>query len=304
VSGSDLGARRAAVLGQPIGHSLSPVLHRTAYARLGLTGWSYDAIECDEHGLAEFVSRCGPEWVGLSLTMPLKREALIVADTVTPLAAAIGAANTLVRGPAGWQADNTDAAGIVGALRESGLIGSAGPVAPVGRVGPVGPVGAVGAVGPVGPVGAVVLGAGGTAQAALSAGQQLGLAPMTVVVRDPRRSDELRATADRLGVGVQVTGGLLERALPRADVLISTLPAHAADAVRWAPGAAPRFVLDAVYAPWPTALAAAGATDGAAVASGLDMLLHQAIEQVRLFTGRVAPADAMRAALLAAANAR
>src|SRR5206468_7856666 len=88
--------RRAAVLGRPVAHSLSPVLHRASYAALGLAGWRYDAIDCDETGLPPFVDRLGPEWVGLSLTMPLKRAALEVADDVSPLASAVGAANTLL----------------------------------------------------------------------------------------------------------------------------------------------------------------------------------------------------------------
>ncbi|MGH3613741.1 MAG: shikimate dehydrogenase, partial [Pseudonocardia sp.] len=115
--------RRAAVLGSPIAHSLSPVLHHAAYAALGLDGWNYGAHECDESGLGGFVAGLGPEWAGLSLTMPLKRVALEVADQVSALAAATGAANTLVAGPGGWVADNTDVAGIVGALRDAGVTG-------------------------------------------------------------------------------------------------------------------------------------------------------------------------------------
>ena len=88
---------RAAVLGMPIEHSLSPVLHTAAYAELGLSGWDYGRYAVDEAGLPGFVAGLGPEWVGLSLTMPLKRVALEVADEVTPDTAAIGAANTLVR---------------------------------------------------------------------------------------------------------------------------------------------------------------------------------------------------------------
>src|SRR5437868_669567 len=93
--------RRAAVLGSPIEHSLSPVLHGAAYQALDLRGWYYDKIECDEPGLPRMVDGMGSEWAGLSLTMPLKRVALTVADTVSPLAEAVGAANTLVFSPAG-----------------------------------------------------------------------------------------------------------------------------------------------------------------------------------------------------------
>ena len=98
----DQTARRAAVLGSPIRHSLSPVLHGAAYQALDLHGWHYDKIDCDEPGLPRLVDGMGPEWAGLSLTMPLKRVALTVADEVSPLAEAVGAANTLVfPGPAG-----------------------------------------------------------------------------------------------------------------------------------------------------------------------------------------------------------
>ena len=110
---ADQTVRRAAVLGSPIKHSLSPVLHGAAYQALDLHGWHYDKIECDEAGLPRLVDSMGPEWAGLSLTMPLKRVALTVADEVSALAEAIGAANTLIFSPAaGRRADNTDVAGM------------------------------------------------------------------------------------------------------------------------------------------------------------------------------------------------
>ena len=87
----DQAVRRAAVLGSPIQHSLSPVLHGAAYQALDLQGWHYDKIECDEAGFSRLVDRMGPEWAGLSLTMPLKRVALTVADEVSPLAELLGA---------------------------------------------------------------------------------------------------------------------------------------------------------------------------------------------------------------------
>ncbi len=270
------------MLGSPIRHSLSPVLHRAAYTALGLDSWRYDAHECDEAGLRGFVEGLGPEWAGLSLTMPLKRVALDVADRVSPLAAAIGAANTLVLGSPGRVAENTDVLGIVAALRAAG-------VRTAGR--------------------AVVLGAGGTAQAALAALRELGTSDPLVLVRDTGRAGELRAAAGRLGVVPTLSADLADparalAALAGADVVLSTLPAGAADAfaaARWAPTT---IVLDVVYAPWPTPLAASAATDGATVVSGLAMLLHQAVAQVELMTGRPGPVDAMRAALDAAVLAR
>lgn len=273
--GGESTARRAAVLGNPIRHSLSPVLHSAAYAALGLTGWRYQAFDCDEAALPAFVDRLGPEWAGLSLTMPLKRVALTVADEVSPLASAVGAANTLLLGPPGGhrRAENTDVAGILAALREAGL----------DRVSA-----------------AVILGAGGTAQAALAALRELGEAAPTVLVRDPARTADLRAAADRLGVAPTICGGLPDCAVPEADVVISTLPPGAADVVRdqhWPTGL---VVLDVVYTPWPTPLAASALGAGCRVVSGLAVLLHQAVAQVELMTGRCAPVAPMRAALDAA----
>jgi shikimate dehydrogenase len=271
--------RRAAVLGSPIRHSLSPVLHRAAYAALGLTGWGYEAVECDEATLPTFVERLGPEWVGLSLTMPLKRVALTVADEVSPLASAVGAANTLLLGPPGdrRRAENTDVAGILAALREAGL----------DRVGA-----------------AVILGAGGTAQAALAALRELGEPAPTVLVRDPARTTDLRAAADRLGVQPTISGGLLDGAAPEADVLISTLPPGAADAMSCQQWATRPVVLDVVYTPWPTPLAASALATGCRIVSGLAVLLHQAVAQVELMTGHRAPVAAMREALDTAVRSR
>jgi len=278
---ADRPARRAAVLGSPVTHSLSPVLHDAAYRSLGLKDWHYDMIECDEPGLPALVDGMGPEWAGLSLTMPLKRVALTVADEVSPLARAIGAANTLVfpgAGPAGGRrADNTDVAGLVAALRETGL----------GRVEQ-----------------AVILGAGGTAQAALAAVRELGHASPIVLVRDPARARQLLQTAERLGVRPSVSGRLFEDPLPDADLVISTLPGGAADPLshtHWKPDTT---VLDVVYAPWPTSFAGSALAAGCQVVSGLTVLLHQAVAQVELMTGHPGPVEAMRTALAAAAAAR
>lgn len=266
--------RRAAVLGSPVTHSLSPVLHRAAYAALGLPGWRYDAITCTEAELPGLVDGLGPEWAGLSLTMPLKRVALDVADSVSLLAEATGAANTLVLGPdGGRRAENTDVLGLTAALREAGLDH-------VGR--------------------AVVLGAGGTALAALAALRELGEAEPTVLVRDPARTGDLRAAADRLGVRPRISGGLADRPLPAADLILSTLPAGAADGLRPARWDPRTVLLDVVYVPWPTPLAAAAQAAGCRVVGGLAMLLHQAVAQVELMTGRPAPVAAMRTALTAA----
>jgi shikimate dehydrogenase len=265
-------ARRAAVLGSPVGHSLSPVLHTAAYDALGLTGWSYTRIECTEDALPGVVAGLGPEWAGLSLTMPLKRAALALADSASELAVAVGAANTMVLGPGGRHVDNTDVLGMVDALREAG----------VSRV-----------------QSAVVLGAGGTAQAAVAALAELGERAPTVVVRDPARARPLLETADRLGVEVRLRLWAEEGLLDGADVVISTAPKGAADLLVPPAGS---VVFDVVYDPWPTPLATRALSSGSRIVSGLDLLLHQAAHQVRLMTGRAAPLDAMRDALAAATS--
>jgi shikimate dehydrogenase len=274
----DKTVRRAAVLGSPIMHSLSPVLHEAAYRALDLHGWHYDKIECDEPGLSRLVDSMGPEWAGLSLTMPLKQVALTVADEVSPLAEAVGAANTLVFPTAGGRrADNTDVGGMVSALREAGLT----------RVEQ-----------------AVILGAGGTAQSALAAVRELGHRSPIVLVRNLARTGELRETAERLGMRPTISGGLFTEPLPAADLVISTLPGEAADplsATRWEPGT---MVLDVVYTPWPTSFAGSALAAGCPVVSGLTVLLYQAVAQVRLMTGHPGPVEAMRTALLAAVAAR
>jgi len=259
------------VLGKPVAHSLSPLLHRAAYAALDLD-WTYEVIECGEADLAGVLG-ARPDWAGFSCTMPLKREALRLASEVAPVAAAVGAANTLLpRGDGGWIAENTDVAGMVASLAEHA----------------------------VHPDSATILGAGGTAQAAVAALVVAGAQRVTVLVRDPSRTSEVTATAAALGLDLEV--GLLDADSPAllADLIVSTLPAGAADplaARSWTSGQA---LLDVVYEPWPTPLAAAVAAAGGEVVSGALMLLHQAVTQVELMTGMAAPVDEMRLALAAA----
>jgi shikimate dehydrogenase len=271
--------RRAAVLGRPIDHSLSPVIHNAGYAAARLDGWSYTAHECAEEDLAGFVAGLDATWVGLSLTMPLKEVALDVADEVAPMAAALGAANTLLRLPDGtWRAENTDAPGMVDALLGAGVVNAE-------RV--------------------AVLGAGGTARAALAAARDLGAPAVTVYARRRSAVDELTLVADDLGLTLIGAGWEGADQVGDADVVISTVPRGVADgiapAIAWRTGA---VVFDAVYDPWPTPLAACAEAAGCRVVSGLDLLLAQAVRQFELFTGVEAPVAAMRDALHAAAAAR
>jgi shikimate-5-dehydrogenase len=274
---------KAAVLGSPIAHSLSPVLHRAAYRALGLTGWTYQAIECDETGLPGRLAGCGPDWAGLSLTMPLKRAVLPLLDRIEPLAAEVGAANTVVFAGGRRHGHNTDVPGAIAALAEQGV--TATFLTPGASV--------------------LILGAGATACSALAAMRGLGIGEVTVAARDPARAGDLLAAADRLGVKVTLSpfGGPPDHAL---DLLISTVPAGAADSyAQWIARRAllPRCLLDVVYHPWPTPLANAARQAGVALADGFDLLLHQAAGQVELMTGSAAPLETMRAAGLAALEA-
>ncbi|WP_337062723.1 shikimate dehydrogenase [Kineococcus sp. G2] len=283
---------RAAVCGSPIAHSLSPALHRAAYAALGLTGWEYDLLEVDEERLPALVASLDTGWAGLSLTMPLKQAVLPLVDEVSDFARAVGAVNTVVvtPRPAGGtgrsgvhlRAENTDVHGIVAALAEAGAVG-------VAR-------------------GAVV-GGGATARSALVALLRAGCPRPVAVVRSPARAEELTRVAARLGGEVEVRDWAELPSVLDADVVVSTVPAGASQAVAdvLAPAGAPGgsrpapLLLDVVYAPWPTPLAHRWRGP---VIGGFEMLLHQGAAQVELMTGRTAPLEAMRAAGLAVLRER
>jgi shikimate dehydrogenase len=281
--------RRAAVLGHPVAHSLSPVLHTAAYRALGLDGWEYGVHDVTEDTLPGFLGSLDQDWAGLSLTMPLKHAIIPLLDHVEPLAEAVGAVNTVlfstVRGGVVTTGTNTDVHGIVAALREG--LGTR-------RV-----------------ADAVILGGGATAASSLAAVAELGCASARVFVRSLDRIGPLREAVARMGVSPSFEvfdERATTSALATADAVVSTTPKYAADT--WAPlltaqstgsGEKPCGVLlDVVYDPRPTALQAAWATLGADAVGGERMLLHQAAEQVRLMTGRPAPLGAMDEALRAA----
>ena len=255
---------RCAVLGDPIAHSLSPVLHRTAYAALGLD-WHYDAVRVPAGGLAAFVAGLGEEWRGLSLTMPLKREAPALAPEVSDRARLVGAANTLVL-DAGRPvlADNTDLPGAVAAVREryDGPVGSG-----------------------------TVLGGGATAASTGLALVELGAREVTLLVRSPDRAAEAAAAVGRHPARPSVRVGVLGDDPVTGDVVVSTVPASAQDEALVARCSDVPVVLEAVYDPWPTPLAAAAAAGGRVLVGGLDLLAHQAVLQVALMTGRDVPAE-------------
>ncbi len=260
--------RKAGVLGSPIAHSRSPQLHLAAYRALGLHNWTYERIECGAEELPAVVGGFGPEWVGVSVTMPGKFVALRFADEHTARAGQVGSANTLVRTACGWRADNTDIDGVAGAL---------GAVS--GR--------------------ALVCGSGGTAPAAVVGLAELGVTGITVVARNPDKAARLVDLGTRVGVATRFCGldsGGLADEVAAAEALVSTIPADIASRYASTFAAIP-VLLDAVYDPWPTPLAAAVAAAGGRVIGGLQMLLHQAFAQVEQFTGLPAPREAMACAL-------
>ena len=263
--------RRCAVLGSPIAHSLSPVLHRAAYAELGLD-WSYDAVEVTEERLAAFLDGLTAEWRGLSLTMPLKRAVLPLLDDVEPRAAQAGGANTvLIDDRRRRSGHNTDVPGAVAALRERGVT-------------------AVDT--------ATVLGGGATAASVLLALADLGCRSATLVVRDPSRAEETVRAVGRHPRPPRLEVVTFDEAVVReVDVLVSTIPAAAQGTQVLALAGPAPTVFEVLYDPWPTPLAAAAAGSGRLLVSGLDLLVHQAALQVELMTGRVpAPLAAMRRA--------
>ena len=272
----------AAVLGDPIGHSLSPALHTAAYEALGLD-LDYRRIRTGESEAQSVIAPAvkDPRWCGFSVTMPLKACAVDFADRLGPVARQVGVINTLVpiRGQDGSTAvlgENTDVAGILGALHGAD---SALPEDHQMRSGG-------------GPARAVIIGAGGTAAAAAVALHRWGACSVEVFLRRPGRAGLLREAAERIGlrVGLHPIEEAPE-ALQAADLVVCTLPAHAFDELAErlsGSGSRPDLqglrLLDVAYDPWPSRLAVGAARCGAQVVSGLEMLYHQAVAQVRLFS--------------------
>jgi shikimate dehydrogenase len=264
------GRHRAAVLGSPIAHSLSPVLHRAAYAELGLEKWSYERFDVDEAALPGFIEGLDSSWAGLSLTMPLKRAIIPLLDGVSDTAASVETVNTVVFTEDGRRVgDNTDIPGMVAAMRERGVekVDSA-----------------------------AVLGAGATASSALAALVEICTGPITAYVRSAARADEMRGWGARLGADVRIADWADADEALHAPLVIATTPAGTTDALADAVPAAPGTLFDVLYEPWPTALAARWSATGAGVVGGLDLLVHQAVLQVEQMTGHDAPLAVMRAA--------
>ena len=250
--------RICAVLGSPIAHSLSPALHRAAYAHLGLD-WDYQRHEVVAAELAGFVAGCGPDWRGLSLTMPLKEAALELGE-VDELARLAGASNTLIFDGGVRRLYNTDVGGLVNALTAGGVAAER----------------------------ATIVGSGATARSSLVSLARLGVAEVTVVARTPAKAAVLVPLAERLGVRVRLQAW--EELVGPTDLLVSTVNAGAADDRADELAGASAAVFDVIYHPWPTPLAQAAVTRDRVVLNGLDLLVHQAVLQIELMTESSVPA--------------
>jgi shikimate dehydrogenase len=283
--------RRLAVLGSPIAHSLSPALHGAAYRALGLP-WQYTAHQIEVPELDGFLAGLTPEWLGLSLTMPLKHRVQPRLSDLDRVATLTGAVNTVRLGDAPADGSvrqltgyNTDVPGLVRALAEAGIDRA---------------------------VRVTLLGAGATAASALVAAAELGAEIVDIITRTPARADSLVDLGHRLGLVVTVSGlAAIDDRDRASDLVISTLPGDAEPPAEFpALFRTDTLLFDVAYAPWPTAVAASWAAAGGRAVSGLTMLLHQALIQVRIFVGNdpflplpdeAAVLQAMREALPAAA---
>lgn len=258
---------RAAVLGDPVEHSLSPILHKAGYIALGMRDWDYERIQCTAEDLPRIVGEADESYRGFSVTMPAKFAALEFADEVSERAQLIGSANTLVRTDTGWRADNTDCEGLAIALDElSDTMYSA-----------------------------VLIGAGGTARPALWALAQRGVKEVTLLNRSDRR-DELQELVEYLGLSLEYRPlSDAAQCTTKVDVIVSTVPSAALAGKETE--LAHAEVLDVIYDPWPTPLTVSAAANGYRTVGGHVMLAGQSYSQFEQFTGKVAPRRQMREAL-------
>lgn len=284
--------RRFAVVGSPIAHSLSPVLHTAAYRSLGVTDAGYERFDVPAGTLGAFLREGeGTRLQGLSVTMPDKVEAHDLADEHDATSRELGIANTLLRtGEDSWRAENHDVHGITAALRDH-LPGSTS-----GRG--------------TDPAVAGVLGSGATALSAVAAAAQLGVHRVLLSARSPEKLAPLRQLSEHRGIAVTEVPWSGSEQVLEADVVISALAIDGARALAesWSERSLPPMplaLLDALYDPWPAPLSALVGTHGGQVASGLEMLIHQADLQMRSMLGiDAAPLGAMREAALEALGSR
>lgn len=241
----------AAVLGSPISHSLSPLIHTSAYKLLGIEG-KYVAHEVKSGELKEFLANHMGA-TGFSLTMPLKEEVIACADQVDPLAAKIASANTLLNKNGKWIAQSTDVTGFRAALQSYG----------VAR-----------------PQNVLILGSGGTARAVAAAVDSKETA-ISVLHRNPDRENAMRGSVSESPIRFLPWGDCRE--LYETALVVNTTPAGAADSLALSLSDLPQGILfDVLYKPWPTELAQAW---NEKVIPGIELLIYQAIDQIALMTG-------------------
>jgi shikimate dehydrogenase len=236
---------KAAVLGSPIQHSLSPALHARAYEILGIHG-DYKAIEVTEDQLGRFLSGEGFSFDGLSLTMPLKECALQYCAHLSDDVRTLGALNTLVAKDGSWSGSNTDVLGFELLLKSAQKSDVA------------------------------ILGAGGTARAALLACTRLGLTP-TIYRRNHLRDESLRSIApsveirDWRDLSYALQSSILINATPQGAIVVDQKVESS-------------LVLDSLYHPWPTDLSKKLEPSSEFI-SGIELLAAQATFQVELMVG-------------------
>jgi shikimate dehydrogenase len=264
---------KAAVLGYPIAHSLSPVLHGKAFELLGIAG-RYEAIEVESGGLAEFLKSHGADYDYLSLTMPLKEEVLVIAESsgieVDELALRIQSVNTLIRNGSGWSATSTDGAGFVKALANAGY----------DHFNSV-----------------LILGAGGTARAVAGALDSIA-DNVAIMGRSVRRNAGIASCFKKLTPEFITWDDQID--LRQFDLVVNTTPSGAADLVAEnIPTKVEGLLFDVLYKPWPTLIARRWSDGGGKVISGLELLLYQGIDQLNIVhpLGREIIDDQLRAAL-------
>ena len=265
---------RAAVLGKPVSHSLSPVIHNAAYQQLGLP-FTYEAIELDEDDFPKFIANRGNEWLGFSLTMPLKEVAFNVTDDVSPVALLTKSINTLICQHT-LRADNTDVFGIAQALRLGGCNS---------------------------PKSATIIGSGATARSAIVALEGLGVEVIQIFARNLVKSASCIDLGNQLGITID-SASEFSNILFKADVVINTTPKGAADVFAAQIDSPRGFLLDVIYDPWPTNLAMVWQAANLPVIPGYQMLLHQAVRQIELMTGMLPDVDHLKSVLAAEISSR
>ncbi len=246
---------KAAVLGSPIDHSLSPLLHTIAYSELGLES-DYTRIDVKKGELAAFLKQCDESWTGFSLTMPLKEEVLGCSEEISGLSERIRSANTLFRTSNGFSATSTDTSGFTHALSAHGADAR-------GEV--------------------LIIGAGATARAVAAACDGIATR-ITIMNRSPSRIEAI-ANCVELSELLFIPWDESE-VFDTANLIISTTPQGASDRlIEFFPSRASSLFFDVLYKPWPTKACAEWGARGGQIIDGLDLLIHQGIDQVEIFSG-------------------